>query len=60
MALWCRTRVCVGQSEAKTPVYDINHEALRSYLDAGGPLVDDWEEHEILDGLMLVRSLMQG
>lgn len=59
-ALWRRCREGVGKNEAGGIVWKVDHAALRAYIEAGGPLVDDHEDHEILDGVLIVNATKTG
>lgn len=59
-ALWARCRKYVGKNQVDAPVFALDYEALGAYLAAGGPLVDDHEAHEVLDGMVVFSSVKSG
>lgn len=60
LALYGRVKKHLGKSESGGDVWGIDHAALGAYIDAGGPHVDDYEPHEILDGVLAVANAMNG
>ena len=41
-------------------MWRVDHPALRNYLDSGGPLVEGYEQQDILDGVLVVNSVKNG
>jgi len=60
VALWRRCREGVGKNEGGGTVWRVDHAALRNYLDCGGPLVDGYEQQDLIDGVMIVNSVKNG
>lgn len=60
IGLWRRVREGKGKDEHGNQVVLANPEWLRLYIDAGGPLVEDYGAQELIDGVRVVERVKNG